>query len=106
MSVSAVQHGLERSDVWVDASHRISQHSRQLIGAGEEHVALVGEVARERAPGQAGSVRDLGDRDVVVATLEEQFDGGRTQPLLTFGIPPGHRLRLSVMTHWDMTVLG
>src|SRR5438477_4487116 len=85
------QYRLERGELWVDLPERVGKQFRQLIGAGKKHVALVGEVAGERAPGQAGAVGDLSDGDVLVPQLQIQLDRRCPQALLCLRVPPGHR---------------
>jgi hypothetical protein len=52
-----------------------------LLGAGEQHVPPVGEVARERPAGQPGPHGDLGHGDVIEAVREEQLERGIAEPV-------------------------
>ena len=82
---------LKRGELRGGPLERLSQQPRQPLGAGKEHVALVGEVAGERAPGQSGPVGDLRNGDVLVAELEEELDRGGPQSFFCLRVPPGIR---------------
>ncbi len=82
---------LKRGELRVGPAERLDQQPRQPLGAGEEHVALVGEVAGERAPGQSGAVGDLGNGDVLVPELQEELDRGGPQSFFCLRIPPAIR---------------
>lgn len=48
----------------------------ESVGAGKEHLALVGQVAEEGPLGQAGALGDLGHGDAVVAVDEDPHVDG------------------------------
>ena len=62
----------------------------QLLAAAEQHLAFVGEVAKERALGQPRGGGDLGDRRVLVSLLIKQGDRGRRQAASGIRLPPRH----------------
>ena len=62
----------------------------ELVLAGEEHLALVGEVAEERPLGQPGGRGDLRHRGAVEPLLGESLEGGGLQPLARARLPPHH----------------
>ncbi len=75
------------------------QGRRQLVCEPANSTSrLIREVAGERPPGQSGALGDLGDRDVLVAELKEQLNGGSLQPLRSFGVPTGHAVKIPVMS--------
>lgn len=94
-----------RREVGVGTSYGLGQRTRQLIGAGEQHVALVGEVTGEGTPRQAGTVRDLRDGHVLESVLEKELDRGGTKALLALGIPSRHAPTLALMSQWDIAVI-
>ena len=83
---------LKRGELRVGPAERLGQQPRQPLRAGKEHVALVGEVAGERAPRQSGAMGDLGNGDVLVPELEEELDRGGAQSFFCLRIPPSHTL--------------
>nr|WP_308129471.1 hypothetical protein [Actinoplanes polyasparticus] len=62
----------------------------QAFGAGEEDLALVGEVAEERALGEAGTFGDLGHRRLVEASLGVQVHGRLAEAGLRVRLPATH----------------
>ena len=58
------------------AASAATRRSLEPVGAGEQHLALVGEVAEERPRGQPGALGDLGHGGLLVAALEEQLHRG------------------------------
>ena len=70
------------------------QSGQECVGQGllavEEHLTLVGEVAEERALGEADGLGDLGGRRLFVATGGEQFEGGVLEPLARSRLLPDH----------------
>ena len=93
----------ERREGIAGLPHSIGEDPGEPVRPGEQHVALVGEVAGKRAPGQPGPLGDLRDGDVVVSALEEQLEGRSAQPFPGSGIPSRHGLILTVMTQCVIT---
>ena len=77
--------GVERGEVGRRGGDGADDEGLELLGAREEHLALVGEVAKERALGEAGAGGDVADGGVVVAALVEQLQGGVLQALVRVG---------------------
>ena len=73
-------------------------NSRKHGLAVEEHLPLVGEVAKEGALGHPGPRGDLGGRGLVVAALAEQLDGGLLQASARWFSVAGHLFNLSDLT--------
>jgi hypothetical protein len=63
------------------------QRLAEVVGAEEEHLALVGEVAEEGPLGHAGALGDLGDGGAVVPALAEQREPGRGEAALRVRLP-------------------
>ena len=74
----------------------------QHLGAGEQHLALVGEVAEEGACGDPGPLGDLGDGRLLVAALDVELQRRLAEPA---GASGSHRAMplIIVMTRCDMT---
>ena len=70
--------------------NRLGEALLKLLGAGEEHLALIREIAEERAPGQPGALGDLGHGDVLEPTFLEQFECGLLEPAMCTWLPPRH----------------
>ena len=70
---------------------RTARHEGLLHGrlVGEQHLALVGEVAEERALGEVGARGDLRRRRLVIAALGEQVERGGRQAFTGVGFPAG-----------------
>ena len=81
----------------------VDEHPLEHVLAGEEHLALVGEVAEEGPLGEARPARDLGDRGRVEPALGEERQGRRLQALARTGFPAGHGSSVA-MTETDITV--
>jgi hypothetical protein len=62
----------------------------ELLGPGEQHLALVREMPEEGSRGHAGPVRDVGDGRAVVAVLGVQRHRRLAQPSGRVGFPPCH----------------
>ena len=73
----------------------VDEHPLEHVLAGEEHLALVGEVAEEGPLGEARPARDLGDRGRVEPALGEELKGGGLQALARTGLPAGHGVQRS-----------
>ena len=72
------------------AGNALREPRLELIRAGEEDLALVGEMPEERALGQPGTVGDLGDGGLLKAALVLQLEGRLGQPALGVGLPSAH----------------
>ena len=77
----------------------LGQQLRQPIGVGKEHVALVGEVAGERAPSQSGALGDLGNGDVLVPELEGRARSLRSAVVPLLVRPTGAYAQATAMSH-------
>ena len=71
-------------------AHALEEEALELVLAGEQHLALVGEVAEERPLGDASGRGDPRDGGAVEPVLGEQGEGGGLQPLASAGLPPHH----------------
>jgi hypothetical protein len=67
---SGVEWGSARGHRCEGVNHALLQQ----LGSGEEHLALVSEVAEERSGRDAGSLGDLGDRRLLVAAFDVQVE--------------------------------
>ena len=62
----------------------------QVARAAEQHLALVGEVAEERALRHARALGDLGDGGVLEPALAVEGEGGLLEPAPAVGLPSRH----------------
>ncbi len=86
------------------AHHRLLQPLRAV----EQHLALVGEMAEERARGQPCALGNGGHGGLFVADLAEQFDGGLAKAARRVRLPATHDIRMvltlsDIISHTDVT---
>ena len=86
----------------------LGEQPAQRLLAGDEQLALVGEVPEEGALGDAGALGDLRDGRGVVPLLGEQVDGGDDEPLARARFPSSHAaiLAMGLLSHHAATVMG
>ena len=86
-----------------DARRRAA--SWQARRAGEQHLALVGEVAEEGALGEPGPLGDLGDGGLLEAVLDVELQRRLREPAACVRLPSAH-VAILVMTVADIACYG
>src|SRR5580692_4501398 len=72
------------------AGDSVDEELLQRAGAPEQNLALVGEVAEERALRQAGARGNFGDRGLVVSALAVELEGRLLKSAERIGFPSSH----------------
>ena len=81
---------LERAGARGRLGDALGQQPAQRLLAGDQQLALVGEVPEEGALGDPGALGDLRDRRGVVPLLGEQVDGRQDEAFARSWFPPSH----------------
>ena len=86
----------------------LGQQLTQRFLSGDQNLALVREVAKERALGDAGALGDLRHGRRVVSLLGEQVDGGQDESLACSRFPARHHVIImtGLLSHHVCTVMG
>ena len=83
-------HGIEWGRVTGRGRHRVDHQLRQCAGAPEQDLALVDEIAEERALAEARALRDLGHRRLRVTSLAVKRERGLFEPAARVWLPAPH----------------
>jgi len=76
----------------------VADRGAEAIAAFEQHLALVGEVAEERALGESGARRDLGHGGLVVAPLGIELERRLLQASGGIRLPTTHARNATAIT--------
>jgi len=84
------RHGVERSRARRSARDARREELLQALGPREQHLALVGEVAEERALREPRALGDFDHCRLLEPALAEELQGGALQALASVRFPAAH----------------